>query len=108
MDGNECVPALHFSFETFGFVLGDAHSDQGAGKTTQGASDRGARERGHDWTGSDEWSPAWDCQRANSGKPTESATNGGASAGARGSAFGHLSGVIDGKIFRAAAIGHEH
>ena len=27
VDGYECVAALNFSFETFGFVLGDAHAD---------------------------------------------------------------------------------
>ena len=50
------LPPFYFSFVTLGFVLGDAHANQRAGEPADGATDRGAGECGHNWTGGNQWS----------------------------------------------------
>src|ERR1700722_1223943 len=60
VDGEQNATVFYAAFVAFGFVLGNAHADQGSGQAADCASDPDACQCGHDRSGGNEWPEAGD------------------------------------------------
>src|SRR5581483_11829844 len=99
---------FHSAFIALGLVFRNAHPDEGARYAADGSANTNPGQRGHEWTCRDERTNAWDRQSANSGQPTQTATNNGPGAGASRCAFRSLGIFLVRKILGSFVLGKQH
>jgi len=90
------------------FVLGYAHSDERTGQSANGSADTGAREGGHDRSGSDERPKTGDRERPDTGEPSERSTDDRSRACAGRGALGRFRPFLHREVFRAGGFREQH
>ncbi len=104
VDGEKCSAVLDAAFVALGFILGDAHADQGSDETAYCAADSEPGERGHDGAGSDEWTNARYGECSDACQQSERSADYSASRSTCGCAFGRLGVFLVSEIASAGVI----
>src|SRR6185369_4537887 len=108
MDREQHAAVLDATLVPLGFVLGNSHADERTNQPAYRSADPNACERGHDRTGSDEWSQSGDGECTDAGKQSQRAADRAASRGASGRALGCFRVFLVGKLLRALVVGQQH
>src|SRR4029079_4815946 len=108
MDREQHAAVLDATLVPLGFVLGKSHADERTNQPAYRSADPNACERGHDRTGSDEWSQSGDGECADAGKQSQRAADRAARRRAGGRALGRLRVLLVGELLRALVVRQQH
>src|SRR5277367_6270668 len=105
MDRDKNATLLDLSLITLGFVLGNAQSDQGSGKTADSGPNGPAAKRRHNRSCCNEWAQARYRQCTDTGQQSNRASDDTSRAGADRRTFRHLCCFFVSEIAGASLIG---
>src|SRR6185437_9030604 len=105
MDGEKHAAAADAPFVALGFVFRDTRADERAGNASHGPAHADSGESGYDGAGGDERTDAGNGERADSGQPSERATDHGAGSGSCRGSFGGFRVLLVSEVLIARVFG---